>query len=303
MDNEHSKDFINICCKYNEHTFNIKIPKIESLLNLKHYIVQQLNTVKIYTYDTNISIRYGFPPKLISDSESDTKTLPELSIGNNECLRVELIDPKCIRASENEIIDYSAHRIKKKTIPADNCCLFNAINFAMNQSITEPEVIRSLISMVILDNPTEYNKAVLEKEPEDYCEWIMKGDSWGGGIEIAILSKYFRINIGVVDIKNLTIEYFGDNYSNVIYLLYDNVHYDVFYYENDEKKITGIFKSEDASAKEEIMQIATELKRHRQYVDTQNFSVKCMECNFLMKGQEDVVEHSKKTGHTNFSQV
>lgn len=300
---EQAKDNITIQCKYGDKSFTIKIPKVESLLNLKHYIVKELSTLKIFTYDTNISIRYGFPPKLISDSSNDTKTLPELSIGNNECLRVELIDPKCIRASENEIIDYSKHRIKKKSIPADNCCLFNAINYAMNQSITEPEVIRSIISMVILDNPTEYNKAVLEKDPEDYCEWIMRGDSWGGGIEIAILSKYFMLNIGVVDIKNLTIEYFGNNYSNTIYLLYDNVHYDVFYYETDDKKITGVFKSDDTKAKDEILEIAAELKRHKQYVDTQNYSIKCMECNFLMKGNDDVIEHSKKTGHTNFNQI
>ena len=300
---EQAKDNITIQCKYEDKSFTIKIPKVESLLNLKHYIVKELSTFKIFTYDTNISIRYGFPPKLISDSSNDTKTLPELSIGNNECLRVELIDPKCIRASENEIIDYSKHRIKKKSIPADNCCLFNAINYAMNQSITEPEVIRSIISMVILDNPTEYNKAVLEKDPEDYCEWIMRGDSWGGGIEIAILSKYFMLNIGVVDIKNLTIEYFGNNYSNTIYLLYDNVHYDVFYYETDDKKITGVFKSDDTKAKDEILEIAAELKRHKQYVDTQNYSIKCMECNFLMKGNDDVIEHSKKTGHTNFNQI
>ena len=300
---EQAKDNITIQCKYEDKSFTIKIPNVESLLNLKHYIVKELSTLKIFTYDTNISIRYGFPPKLISDSSNDTKTLPELSIGNNECLRVELIDPKCIRASENEIIDYSKHRIKKKSIPADNCCLFNAINYAMNQSITEPEVIRSIISMVILDNPTEYNKAVLEKDPEDYCEWIMRGDSWGGGIEIAILSKYFMLNIGVVDIKNLTIEYFGNNYSNTIYLLYDNVHYDVFYYETDDKKITGVFKSDDTKAKDEILEIAAELKRHKQYVDTQNYSIKCMECNFLMKGNDDVIEHSKKTGHTNFNQI
>lgn len=300
---EQAKDNITIQCKYEDKSFTIKIPKVESLLNLKHYIVKELSALKIFTYDTNISIRYGFPPKLISDSSNDTKTLPELSIGNNECLRVELIDPKCIRASENEIIDYSKHRIKKKSIPADNSCLFNAVNYAMNQSITEPEVIRSIISMVILDNPSEYNKAVLEKDPEEYCEWIMKGDSWGGGIEIAILSKYFMLNIGVVDIKNLTIEFFGNNYSNTIYLLYDNVHYDVFYYETEDKKITGVFKSDDTKAKDEILEIAAELKRHKQYVDTQNYSIKCMECNFLMKGNDDVIEHSKKTGHTNFNQI
>ena len=81
---EQAKDNITIQCKYEDKSFTIKIPKVESLLNLKHYIVKELSALKIFTYDTNISIRYGFPPKLISDSSNDTKTLPELSIGNNE---------------------------------------------------------------------------------------------------------------------------------------------------------------------------------------------------------------------------
>ena len=81
------------------------------------------------------------------------------------------------------------------------------------------------------------------------------------------------------------------------------MHYDVFYYETDDKKITGVFKSDDIKAKDEILEIAAELKRHKQYGDTQNYSIKCMECNFLMKGNDDVIEHSKKTGHTNFNQI
>lgn len=230
------------------------------------------------------------------------KTLPELSISNNECLRIELLDSKCIKASDNEIIDYSKYKVKKKIIPADNCCLFNAINFAINQSMTEPEVVRSIISMVIMDNKSEYNAAILDKDPIEYCEWILRGDSWGGGIEISILSKYFNVKIGVVDIRNIAIEYFGEEYKEVIYLLYDNVHYDVFYIE-EQGKATGIFKASDESIKNEIIEIAKELQLHQKYVDTQNYSIKCMECNFLMKGNEDVIEHSKKTGHQNFSQV
>ena len=296
-----TQEKINIRCCYDDKTFDVQIPKNESLYNLKDYIVQNLAKNSVFTYNSNISIRYGFPPKLFSDSSNDTKTLPELSIGDNECLRVELIDPKCVKASENEIIDYSKYNVKKKSIPADNSCLFNSINFAINQRTTEPEVVRSIVSSVILENQGEYNEAILEKKPEEYCEWILNPDSWGGGIELSILSKYFGIKIGVVDVQTGSIEYFGE-YDDVIYLLYDNVHYDVFYTEKD-GKATGLFKSSDTESLREINEIAAQLKNHKKYVDIQNFSVRCMECNFLMKGENDVIEHTKKTGHTNFSQV
>ena len=303
QESEDGKNIINIRCIYNDKAFEIKIPSTENLLNLKHYIIINLNGVGIYTYETNLNIAYGFPPKKIDNTLNDTKTLPELSIGNNECLRIDLIDKDLIRAKNDEIIDYSKYSVKKKTIPADNSCLFNSINFAINQSITEPEIIRGIISSEILNNPIDYNEAILERPIEDYCDWILRGDSWGGGIEISILSKYFNVIIAVVDIQNITFEYFGDGFTEIIYLLYNNVHYDVFYKEDINGKITGLFDVNDEKSKNEIMEICKELKKHQKYLDIQMFSVKCMQCNFLMKGQNDVIEHTKKTGHTNFSQI
>ena len=292
---------INILCNYNDFSFNIQIPPNESLYNLKSYIVKNLSAHNIYTYETNISIRYGFPPKLMSDSSNDTKTLPELNISNNECLRVDLIDPELKKFSENEIIDYSKYSIKKKSIPADNSCLFNSINFAINNNLNNPEIIRSIISSEILENQTEYNQAVLEKPPAEYAEWILYNDSWGGGIELSILSKYFNIKIAVVDIKNIIFEYFGE-YDDIIYLLYNNVHYDVFYKEGVNEH-PGVFKANDEKVKNEIMEICKLLQKHSEFIDTKMFNVKCMDCNFLMKGENDAIEHSKKTGHINFSQV
>lgn len=296
-----NKNIIIIKCLFDNTSFDISIPDNESLYNLKNYIIMNLSSQGIHTYETNLNIRYGFPPKLINDSKSDSKTLPELSISNHECLRIELIDPKLLRANENEIIDYSKYSIKKKDIPADNSCLFNAVNFAINQNLESPEIIRGIITSEILSNPNDYNAAVLDKDPEEYCDWISRGDSWGGGIELSILSKFFNVKIGVVDIQNITIEYFGD-FNQVIYLLYNNVHYDVFYKE-EEGKITGVFDSKDEKVKEEILSICKELQKHQKYVDTKMFSLKCMQCNFLMKGQDEVIEHTKKTGHVNFNQI
>ena len=98
---------IEIRCYYEDKTFTISMPENENLYNLKHYIILNLSSQGIYTYETNLNIRYGFPPKLINNEKSDNLTLPELSIYDKECLRIELIDPNLKKSQENEIIDYS----------------------------------------------------------------------------------------------------------------------------------------------------------------------------------------------------
>ena len=296
-----SQKKIEIRCYYEDKSFNITIPENENLYNLKHYIILNLSSQGVYTYESNLNIRYGFPPKLLNNEKDDKLTMKDLSIYDKECLRVELIDPNLLKPKENEIIDYSKYSIKKKDIPADNSCLFNAVNFAINQNLESPEMIRNIISSEILSNPNDYNSAILDKEPEEYCKWILKEDSWGGGIELSILSKFFQVQIGVANIQSINIDYFGE-YNNCIYLLYNNVHYDVFYKEEN-GKITGLFNSKDQKVKEEIIDICKELQKQQKYVDTQTFSLKCMQCGFLIKGQDEVIEHTKKTGHINFNQL
>ena len=296
-----NKNLIVIKCYYENTCFDISIQDNESLSNLKHYIITNLSYKGIYTYETNLNIKYGFPLKIINDSKSDSKTLSELSINDHECLRIELIDPTLLKANENKTIDYSKYSIKKKDVPGDNSCLFNAVNFAINQNMENPEIIRGIVTSEILSKPNIYNAAILEKDPIEYCEWISRGSSWGGGIELSILSIFFNVKIGVADINNTTIEFFGD-YNQVIYLLYNKVHYDVFYKEEN-GKITGVFNSNDEKAKEEILSICKELNKNQKNVDTKMYSMKCGQCNFLMKGLDEVIEHAKKTGHVNFSEI
>ena len=306
---------IEVRCYYNEIYFNIKISKSAKLSTLKNNIKSNLASKGINLNESNLNILYGFPPKTINNEQMDNLTLEDLSIFDKESLRIQLIDPKLSNSDSNEnrnknngingnnfnVIDYSRYSIKKKDIPADNSCLFNAINFAINQNSDNPEIIRGLISSEILANPNEYNSGILGKDPDKYCKWIMDKETWGGGIELSILSKFFQIQIGVADIQHITIEYCG-NYDKCIYLLYNNIHYDVFYKEEN-GKITGIFDSRDGNVKNEIMDICLELQKHEKYVDSTLFSIECMQCGLLMNGQKDVVEHSSKTGHINFKQV
>ena len=296
---------IDILCKYENDVFNINVKHDDTLSVLKSAIKLNLSSRGVKTSESNIKIVYGFPKKILQGQDLDGLTLEELTIFDKEYLMIELIDSKEDNPQkENEghdDIDYSQYSIKKKDIPADNSCLFNAINFAINQNANSPEIIREIITAEIMSNPEEYNSAILGKNPEDYCKWILNKETWGGGIELSILSKFFHVQIGVADIQFITIEYFG-NYDKCIYLLYNNIHYDVFYKEEN-GKIIGVFNSNDAKVKQEIMDICMKLQNRDNFVDTKNFSLKCMHCGFLMKGQSEAIEHSKKTGHFNFNEI
>ena len=293
---------IDILCSFKNAVFNINLKHDENLTELKHAIKLNLSARGVKIKESNIKLIYGFPKKIIQGEELDTLTLEELGIFDKEYILIELNQEESNNNEQNQnVIDYSKYSIKKKVIPADNSCLFNAINFAINQNAENPEVIRDIITAEIRSNPEDYNAAILGKDPEEYCKWISNKETWGGGIELSILSKFFHVQIGVADIQFITIEYFG-NYDKCIYLLYNNIHYDVFYKEEN-GKIIGVFDSNDANVKQEIMDICMQLQSQENYVDTANFSLKCMECGFLLKGQNEVIEHTKKTGHINYGEI
>ena len=294
---------IDILCHYNNEVFNIKINHDDTLLVLKQLIISNLSSKKIMTESSNLKIIYGFPEKSIDNDDLDNLSLEDLSIFDKEYIKVELKNQNINKenTSNKNMIDYSQYHIKKKDIPADNSCLFNAINFAINGNAENPEIIRDIIVSEISSNPDQYNAAILGRPPEEYCKWILNKETWGGGIELSILSKFFNIQIGVADIQFITIEYFG-NSNKCIYLLYNNIHYDVFYKEEN-GKISGIFDTYDANIKREVMDICMQFQKFENFTDLKNFDIKCMQCGELMKGQNEVIEHSKKTGHFNFNEI
>ena len=154
-------------------------------------------------------IKFGFPPKVIS--LTDSNTVRSSNITNNELLRVECKKKEKDLNQENQSNDSVKYRlIERVVIPADNSCLFNAINYCLNQSTDEPQMMREIIASTIESNPELYNSAILDKEPSEYCAWIMLKETWGGGIELSILSEFFQVRIGVADITKVTFQYFGE---------------------------------------------------------------------------------------------
>jgi ubiquitin thioesterase OTU1 len=130
-------------------------------------------------------------------------------------------------------------------MPDDNSCLFRALSSAvLGSSIDGMTELRSIVAQTIISQPEIYSEAVLEKSPEEYCRWIQTETSWGGGIELAILSQHFDVEVCSVNVQDGRVDRFnepsssssssetgegggeGKNRSRVI-LVYSGIHYDV----------------------------------------------------------------------------
>ena len=42
-------------------------------------------------------------------------------------------------------------------------------------------LILKVIAATVLSDPTKYSEAFLEKPNEEYCNWILNPEKWGGG--------------------------------------------------------------------------------------------------------------------------
>lgn len=94
--------------------------------------------------------------------------------------------------------------------------------------------MREVIAKHVENDKETYNEAILGRPNVEYCIWIQEIDSWGGAIEVSILSSFFGVEIDVVDIQNAIIIRFGEdkNYGMRVFLLFDGIHYDPLYLES-----------------------------------------------------------------------
>lgn len=262
----------------------------------------------------------GYPPKPI-DISNDNKTLSEISLKTGETLIVEekahpatgtnkAIEIKPVEngiASHETIGPCRPGILMKKVVPSDNSCLFTSIGFVLNGNIDTSvhTLMRQIIAMEVASDFDTYNEAMLGKPNSEYCAWIQQPSSWGGAIEVAILSRFYGIEMAVVDTLNAIINRFGEdkNYGQRVFLLFDGVHYDPLFLEQSDGGIQTIFPTEDMEIYREAEQLAHEAKSSRQFTDLNKFTLKCMICDKLLKGQVEAQKHAKETMHTNFGEV
>ena len=261
-----------------------------------------------------IKIRQGYPPKVV-DISCDDKELSTLPFRSGDTLVVE--EDVSLRQRRREKIDNDLQKqinmgqgiLMRKVVPANNSCLFTSIDCVMHNGkvdLSSAQQMRELIAGVVMSDPDTYNSAFLGKSNSDYCNWIMNDDSWGGAIEISILSKYYEVEIDVVDTQSGRIDRFGEDkfYSKRVLVIYDGIHYDPLIMEplSPGGDIVTIFSAQDASVLGQAMELANEAKASRQYTDVSKFSLRCLVCQKALTGQTAAQDHAKTTGHINFGE-
>ncbi|CAF0903132.1 unnamed protein product [Adineta steineri] len=121
------------------------------------------------------------------------------------------------------------------SVPADNSCLFSSIYFVLHSGkldLASNKYLRNLVATKIESDHVTYSEAMLGRTNSEYSKWIRRDDSWGGGIELAILTQEYEIEICVINTEcGGRIDYFGEDrhFPYRVFLLYNNLHYDPVY--------------------------------------------------------------------------
>ncbi|KAM4048408.1 ubiquitin thioesterase OTU1 [Anomaloglossus baeobatrachus] len=257
-------------------------------------------------------VMVGYPPVSLNLSDGDA-TLRDLPIKSGDTLIVEEDKSKPVPASIHSINDRTiliSPQIVRRVVPADNSCLFTSVYYVVEGGVYDlacaPEM-RSLIAEIVASDPTSYSEAVLGKSNEEYCAWIRREDTWGGAIEVSILSKFYQCEICVVDTQTVRIDRFGEDagYSRRVLLIYDGIHYDPLqrqFPDSDMPPMT-IFPTSDDEALVQALELADDARQKRQFTDVNKFALRCMVCQKGLTGQSAARDHAKETGHTNFGEV
>uniref|UniRef100_A0A6B2EKI8 Ubiquitin thioesterase OTU n=1 Tax=Phlebotomus kandelakii TaxID=1109342 RepID=A0A6B2EKI8_9DIPT len=266
----------------------------------------------------SLQILVGFPPRKLNMSSLE-EPITSSGIVNGDTLLVEEVVPDlttqerredALLAAQSAAVaeDEFAGLLLKKVVPADNSCLFTSIGYALNGAVNTDcgVLMRQIIAEHVAADSETFCEAFLGRANREYCAWILRDDSWGGAIEVSILSSFYGLEIDVVDITNAIINRFGEDksYGQRIFLLFDGIHYDPLYLES----LTGgvprtIFPIEAQSIYQQAEQLAKEAQASKQFTDVNRFTLRCLVCDCHLVGQAEAQVHAKSTGHANFGEV
>ncbi|GAB9462859.1 Otu ovarian tumor protein-like cysteine protease [Globisporangium polare] len=245
----------------------------------------------------------GYPPKLLEgDGESRLQSLGVRS-GSVLVVKEPLLAPGSGPPKPTSVF-------LRRVVPADNSCLFNAIGYALGKGKTgNATAMRHLIKDTILANPDMYSEVFLGRPVYEYCAWIQDDKSWGGEIELSILSQYYKVEMVVFDVTSMSRLCYGEDqgFSQRMFLLYDGIHYDLVVESPSktaaESRDTTLFSINDFAKVERASEVAVEAHQNYEYTDLHRFSIQCLVCREGFTGQKEAQAHADATGHREFGEV
>ncbi|KNC98445.1 ubiquitin-specific protease OTU1 [Spizellomyces punctatus DAOM BR117] len=276
-------------------------------------------------------LRFGFPPRPLPFTTPDSATLESCEIRDGEQLTVEQA-----AVSEQPVAGVTSDRKTGsdagtgtpglRTLPNgegvpledgflvvremkdDNSCLFRSIGYVLERSPEAANKLRKIVADTIVNDPINYNEAILGRNPLAYREWILQPNSWGGAIELAIFSDHFQVEIDSIDVATLRIDRFGEGkYTRRVLILFSGIHYDAVAL-SPGKDVSEDFDQTafEGGNVEKILTAGVELARiwneKRKFTDLANFTLKCGICKKGLKGQKEAQAHALETGHASFTE-
>jgi ubiquitin thioesterase OTU1 len=189
-------------------------------------------------------------------------------------------------------------------IPNDNSCLFTAIDYLIN-SQHRPNAaneLRELCAQAIISNSDKFNELYLSKEPNEYCSWLLLDTSWGGEVEISILSEIQNICICVIPLDNLRpLRYSPPSPRGAIFLLYTGQHYDAIISESSLETIFP-FHSEDQLSCFEALAVEccrVEKEKWEKELKTRTRKkIKCNGCGAILDNGFEFQTHCAEVEHS-----
>ncbi|KAJ6009744.1 hypothetical protein N7499_004856 [Penicillium canescens] len=240
-------------------------------------------------------------------TKDPTATLSQLSTSSQKPQTNNADDPPEIASPEH------AGTFVLRVMPDDNSCLFRAVGAAVMGDMDTMVELRSIIAGAIQSNPTEYTAAILGKKPDEYCQWIQNEDSWGGAIELKILSEYFNIEICSIDVQTLNMFQFNEGAPTRCIVVYSGIHYDVLALSPSHPPYTRanpladgdtkIFEAVDPVVLEKAKELCKVLQGKHYYTDTSGFTVRCNVCGGTFTGERGATKHAAETGHYDFGEA
>ena len=200
-----------------------------------------------------------------------------------------------------------------RVMPDDNSCLFRAFGSAFFGIMDNMTELRSIVASYIQEHQDRYSEVVLEKSPDNYCRWIQTEHSWGGAIELDILSRHFEVEICSIDVQTLRVDRFNENRPSRCILVYSGIHYDTIALSPSEAPFdhasalpnfdTKMFDSKDDAMLEGAIELCRILQSRHYFTDTAAFSVRCNICKKNFTGEKGATEHATATGHFDFGEA
>eukprot|EP00796_Vickermania_ingenoplastis_P006710 gene6710-4807_t len=179
--------------------------------------------------EDRIRVLQGFPPKPIE--AEDSTLLQDMKLRPNEMLTVQDGEPRVqiVNTGERYVqLSHDRAHFRRRNCPADNSCLFHSCAYILkNRSRIDGPTLRQECISWILTDPKRFQETTGE-DATKYCQWLAKPDSWGGYVELGILSELYKTEIVVLDIQSGSIIRCGEehNYPLRGFVVFTGTHYD-----------------------------------------------------------------------------